>query len=60
MVWNDLFQKTSGGGSRSSSMSVSIEGAIEEAFDFLNTEDVLDDLDEEDENEEEDLESSNK
>ncbi|BFZ04133.1 hypothetical protein BsWGS_07172 [Bradybaena similaris] len=59
-VIETLVRKTSGGGSRSSSMSVSIEGAIEEAFDFLNTEDVLDDLDEEDENEEEDLESSNK
>ena len=27
-------------------MSVSIEGAIEEAFDFLNTEDALDEEDE--------------
>lgn len=35
-------------------MSVSIEGAIEEAFDFLNTEEALDDLDEEDEDEEQD------
>ena len=33
-------------------MSVSIEGAIEEAFDFLNTEDILDELEEEEESSE--------
>ncbi|CAG5115189.1 unnamed protein product [Candidula unifasciata] len=58
-VIESLVRKKSARGSRSSSMSVSIEGAIEEAFDFLNTEDGLDDLDEEDENEEEEnLDSS--
>ena len=41
-----LYQKRSAASSRSSSMSVSIEGAIEEAFDFLNTEDTLDEEDE--------------
>ncbi|GFN76144.1 protein fam65c [Plakobranchus ocellatus] len=41
-----LVKKPSAPSSRSSSMSVSIEGAIEEAFDFLNTEDALDEEDE--------------
>ncbi|CAG5126588.1 unnamed protein product, partial [Candidula unifasciata] len=37
--------------SRSSSVNASIEGAIEEAFEFLNLEGILEDLEEEDESE---------
>uniref|UniRef100_A0A2C9L8V1 FAM65 N-terminal domain-containing protein n=1 Tax=Biomphalaria glabrata TaxID=6526 RepID=A0A2C9L8V1_BIOGL len=46
-----LIRKPSSTSSRSSSMSVSIDCAIEEAFEFLNTEDALEEVDENEENE---------
>ncbi|XP_059161938.1 rho family-interacting cell polarization regulator 2-like isoform X2 [Physella acuta] len=55
-----LIRKPSATSSRSSSMSVSIDCAIEEAFEFLNTEEALEDLEEEDEEEKKEKEPDRK